>query len=114
MALVVLGDSIRLTPETAFAVVSFKRNDFEAKWHDTNDDEHAVSVQTEGPDVPYVYAIRPAMYAAPLPMMACGGGMDVPVLGTSERYSWYMHPTYTPTVDSTEAFLCKGRSIWRR
>ena len=93
MALVVLGESIRLTPETALAVVSFSRRDFEAMWHDTNDDEHAVSVQTDGPEVPYENAMRPAMYAAPLPMMACGGGMDDPVLGTSERYSWYMHPT---------------------
>ena len=61
MAVVVLGDSIRLMPDTAFTVVSFNRKDLDARWQETRDDEHAVSLETQGPVMPYVYEIRPAM-----------------------------------------------------
>lgn len=44
-----------------------------AKCVATREDEHAVSVETQGPISPNVYDKRPTMYGGPLPMKACGG-----------------------------------------
>ncbi len=61
------GLRIRLTPAASAWSLSRRRRLWQARWMDTSDDEHAVSLTTAGPRTPRKYDSRPAAKFGALP-----------------------------------------------